>query len=161
MSSFLSLILLICIISLFWLVCLKVSQFFLKKESSLYFFYLVNYSFSLYLISSVTHWLFCLCSFYDFFCPGFLVSFHYKLIMYKKFFPVCICWGLLYHLSYYLFWRTVHELLSRISIPQLSDGMFHIRLLSPFGLWCTLILRYLCWFFGGVVWMAYLLVGSS
>jgi hypothetical protein len=46
-------------------------------------------------------------------------------------------------------------LLRRIYIVLLLDEIFCRHLLGPFGLWCHLVLGFLCWFF---VWMNYLLV---
>jgi hypothetical protein len=82
----------------------------------------------------------------------FLVLFHYSLLTYKKQFK-----NFLYLLKLALWpkiWfllEKVHGLLMRMCALWLLDGTFSRCLLSPFFVWCSLALKFLCWF----VWIIY------
>jgi hypothetical protein len=98
----------------------------------------------------------CLHIFCYYFCCWVLVLTHCDQIECRGLFLFSyICWGLFCALRYDQFWWKCHGLLRRMYIVCMLDEIFFRHQLSPFDLWCDLVLEFLYWFF---FWMTYLLV---
>jgi hypothetical protein len=99
-----------------------------------------------------------LCIFCCCFCCCFVLLHCDQIVCRGLFQYSYICWDLLCALRYGIFWRKFHVLLRSMHIVLLQDEIFCRHQLSPFDLWCHLVLGFLCWFFIFLVWMTYLLV---